>query len=59
MCQGKIREKQNFLLVREFWKISGKFCHLTHVWELSGNFVMTFFFRLRLHHMVRDQPGFW
>ena len=52
--QGKIREKQNFLQVREFWKMSGNFCHLAHVRE----FVMTFF-RLRLHHMVRDLPGLW
>ena len=43
-CQGKVREKQNFLRVRElsdFEKMSGNFGHLTNVRELSGNFVMT------------------
>ena len=42
---GKVREKQNFLQVRElsgnFEKMSGNFVHLTSVRELSGNFVMT------------------
>ena len=37
-CQGNVREKQNFLQVREK---SGNFGHLTHVRELSGNFVMS------------------
>ena len=41
---GNVRKKQNFLQVREksgnFEKMSGNFCHLTHVKELSGNFVM-------------------
>ena len=36
-CQGKVGEKQNFLWVRElsgnFEKMSGNFCHLTHVRE--------------------------
>ena len=41
--QGKIRENQNFLQVRESWKMSGNFSHLTRVSEFSGNFVMTFF----------------
>ena len=40
-----VREKQNFLQVREksgnFEKTSGNFGHLTHVRELSGNFVMS------------------
>ena len=44
-CQGKVREKLNFLQVRElsgnFEKMSGNFVHLTNVRELSGNFVMT------------------
>ena len=44
-CQGKVREKQNFLQVRElsgnFEKMSGNFSHLTNVREMSGNFVMT------------------
>ena len=44
-CQGKVREKQNFLHVRElsgnFEKMSGNFGHLTNVREMSGNFVMT------------------
>ena len=44
-CQGKVREKQNFLQVRElsgnFEKMSGNFGHLTNVREMSGNFVMT------------------
>ena len=44
-CQGKVREKQNFLQVRElsgnFEKMSGNFGHLTNVGEMSGNFVMT------------------
>ena len=44
-CQGKVREKQNFLQVRElsgnFEKMSGNFDHLTNVREMSGNFVMT------------------
>ena len=43
--QGKVREKQIFLQVREksgnFEKMSGNFGHLTHVRELSGNFVMS------------------
>ena len=43
-CQGKVREKQNFLQVRElsgnFEKMSGNFGHLTNVREMSGNFVM-------------------
>ena len=45
--QGKNEGKTKFSpgqgIVREFWKMSGNFCHLTHVRELSGNFVMTFF----------------
>ena len=44
-CQGKVREKQNFLQVRElsgnFEKMSGNFGHLTNVREMSGNFAMT------------------
>ena len=44
-CQGKVREKQNFLQVRElpgnFEKMSGYFVHFTNVREFSGNFVMT------------------
>ena len=44
-CQGNVREKQNFLQVREksgnFEKMSGNFGHFTHVRELSGNFVMS------------------
>ena len=44
-CQGKVREKQDFLQVRElsgnFEKVSGKFGFLTNVRELSGNFLMT------------------
>ena len=44
-CQGKVREKQKFLQVRElsgnFEKMSGNFGHLTNVREMSGNFVMT------------------
>ena len=44
-CQGKVREKQNFLQVRElsgnFEKMSGNFGRLTNVREMSGNFVMT------------------
>ena len=44
-CQGKVREKHNFLQVRElsgnFKKMSGNFGHLTNVREMSGNFVMT------------------
>ena len=44
-CQGKGREKQNFLQVGElsgnFEKMSGNFVHMTNVRELSGNFVMT------------------
>ena len=44
-CQGKVREKQNFLQVRElsgkFEKMSGNFVHFTSVRELSGNFVIT------------------
>ena len=44
-CQGNVREKQNFLQVKEksgnFEKMSGNFSHLTHVRELSGNFVMS------------------
>ena len=47
-CQGKVREKQNFLRVRElsgnFEKMLGNFVHLTNVRELSGNFVMTIIF---------------
>ena len=47
-CQGKVREKQNFLQVRElsgnFEKMSGNFGHLTNVREMSGNFVMTVIF---------------
>ena len=47
-CQGKVREKQNFLQVRElsgnFEKMSGKFGFLTNVRELSGNFLMTIIF---------------
>ena len=43
-CQGKVREKQNFLQVRElsgnFEKMSGNFGHLSNVREMSGNFVM-------------------
>ena len=46
-CQGKVREKQNFLQVRElsgnFEKMSGNFGHFTNVREMSGNFVMTIF----------------
>ena len=44
-CQRNVREKLNFLQVREksgnFEKMSGNFGHLTHVKELSGNFVMS------------------
>ena len=44
-CQGKVREKQIFLQVRElsgnFEKMSGNFGHLTNVREMSGNFVLT------------------
>ena len=51
-CQGKVREKQNFLQVRElsgnFEKMSGNFVHLTNVRELSGNFVMTINFFLKM-----------
>ena len=39
MCQGNVREKQNFLEVREnsgnFEEMSGNFGHLIHVGELS------------------------
>ena len=48
-----VRGKQNFLQDREFWKMSGNFCHLTHVRE----FCHEIFFILRLHHMVRDLLG--
>ena len=41
--QGKTKFSPGQGIVREFWKMSGNFCHLTHVRELSGNFVMTFF----------------
>ena len=41
--QGKVREKI-FLpdqgIVRELWKMSGNFSKLTHVRELSGNFLI-------------------
>ena len=51
-CQGKVREKQNFLQVRElsgnFEKMSGNFSHLTNVREMSGNFVMTINFFLNM-----------
>ena len=51
-CQGKVREKQNFLQVRElsgnFEKMSGNFGHLTNVREMSGNFVMTINFFLNM-----------
>ena len=51
-CQGNVREKQNFLQVREksgnFEKMSGNFGHLINVRELSGNFVMTIFFLIEL-----------
>ena len=43
--QRNVREKQNFLQVREtsgnFEKMSGNFGHLTHVRERSANFVMS------------------
>ena len=49
---GKVREKQNFLQVRElsgnFEKMSGNFGHLTNVREMSGNFVMTINFFLNM-----------
>ena len=32
-ASGKNQGKQNFRQVREFWKMSGNFCHLTHVKE--------------------------
>ena len=51
-CQGKVREKQNFLQVRElsgnFEKMSGNFGHLTNVREMSGNFVMIINFFLNM-----------
>ena len=51
-CQGKVRGKQNFLQVRElsgnFEKMSGNFGHLTNVREMSGNFVMTINFFLKM-----------
>ena len=40
---GKTKFSTGQGIVREFWKMAGIFCHLTHVRELSGNFVMTFF----------------
>ena len=44
-CQGNVREKQNFLQVREksgnFEKMSMNFGHFTYVRELSGNFVVS------------------
>ena len=44
-CQRNVKEKQNFLQVREkswnFEKMSGRFDYLTHVRELSGNFDST------------------
>ena len=60
-CQGNVREKQIFLQVREksgnFEKMSGNFGHLTHVRELSGNFVVTFFFKLsKLPSYKMDLP---
>ena len=55
-----VREKQNFLQVRDksgnFKEMSGNFCHLTHVRELSGNFIMTLFLDWNLHHMIGALP---
>ena len=47
-CQGNVREKRNFLQVREksgnFEKCQG----ILAIWSLSGNFVMTIFFQIEL-----------
>ena len=71
-CQENVRGKQNVLWIREksgnFEKMSGNFDHLTHVRELSGNFVMScqgivrkFFhdiiFRLKLKLYDKALPG--
>ena len=71
-CQGNAREKLNFLQVREksgnFEKMSGNFGHLTHVRELSGNFVIScqgivrefchdIIFRLKLPSYDKALPG--
>ena len=68
--QGNVKEKQNFLQVREklgnFEKMSGNFGHFTHV--LSWNFVMScqgivgefyhdIIFDWNLHHMIRLYLG--
>ena len=38
--------------------MSGNFGHLTHVRELSGNFVVTFFLDCQyFHHIGMDLPG--
>ena len=72
-CQQNVREKQNFLQVMEksgnFEKMSGNFGHLTHVRELSGNFVMScwgiarefcydIFLHGNFHYIIRDLLGF-
>ena len=71
-CQGNVREKQNFLQVREksgnFEKMSRNLVHLTHVRELSRNFVMScqgivrefcygIFLDWNYYHIIRDLPG--
>ena len=53
--QGKAKFSPGQGIVRVFWKMSGIFCHLTHVREFCHDIL----FRLRLHHMVRDLPGLW
>ena len=58
----KMSGKHKFSLgqgkVRNFFKISGNFGHLTHVRELSGNFVMTLFLDWNFYHIIRPLPGF-
>ena len=41
-CQGKTKFSPGQRKVRNFEKMSGNFGHLTHVKELSGNFVMPY-----------------
>ena len=62
MHQGKIREKQIFLQVRE---LSGNlenvrgFLPFDSCQGIVREFCHDIFFRLRLYYMVRDLPGLW
>ena len=51
-CQGKTKLSQVREKSGNFEKMSGNFCHFTHVRELSGNFIIILY-----DYMIKALPG--